>query len=185
MNPELLSFMALIVALTSTIINYLMLHHQYDPEVIVYALPDQRRPTIINIIIENIGKGRATHIRFESDHPIPKRAFGFDDAETPDVMDDGPFIHGISALAPGEKRTITWGQYGGLTKGLNNNILEITAIYKSHPSFQVTPKKHLTTSNIDLKSFEGTDASDNNWDKKAAEQLEEIAKTLKKLAEHR
>lgn len=98
-------------------------------------------------------------------------------------MDNGPLIHGIPALASGEKRIITWGQYGGLYKGLGDDVLDITATYKSYPALRFTPKKHKTTSSIDLKSFEGTDASDHNWDRKAAEQLEQIAKTLAKLAD--
>ena len=59
--------------------------------------------------------------------------------------------------------------------------MDITATYKSYPALRFTPKKHKTTSHIDIKSFQGTDASDHNWDKKAAEQLEQIAQTLAKL----
>lgn len=84
----------------------------------------------------------------------------------------------LPSFAAGEKRVITWGQFHGLKRGLGNDILEITATYKSYPALRITPKKHNTTSYIDVKSFEGTDASDNNWDKKTADQLEQIAKTL-------
>jgi hypothetical protein len=184
MNTEILSLMAVVIALTSTIISYLVLCSQRNPEVIVYALPDWRRPTIINLVIENIGKGRARDVRFEASRLIPKRAFGFDNAPEPLSMDGGPLIHGIPSLAGGEKRIITWGQFGGLRKGLGENVLDITATYKSYPPLRIIPKKHKTTSCIDTKSFEGTDASDNNWDKKAAEQLEQIAKTLAAIEAH-
>ena len=40
-----------------------------------------------------------------------------------------------------------------------------------------------TTSRIDLRSFEGTDASDRNWEKKTADQLEKIAKALSQLTD--
>jgi hypothetical protein len=181
MSSEILSLVALVIALASTIINYLMLRSQREPEVIVYALPDTRRPSIINLVIENIGKGRAVDVKFETSRSIPKQAFGFEDAPEPSEMNDGPLIHGIPALVAGEKRIITWGQFGGLRKGLGDSVLDITAIYKSYPLLLFTPNKHNTTSRIDIKSFEGTDASDHNWDKKAAEQLEQIAKTLAKL----
>ncbi|MBA4417771.1 MAG: hypothetical protein C0392_07660 [Syntrophus sp. (in: bacteria)] len=182
-NTEIVSLVALIIAFTSTIINYLVLRSQRDPEVVVYALPDARRPTIINLIIENVGKGRARDIRFESSRPIPERAFGFDNAPVPGPMKDGPLVRGIPAFAPGEKRTITWGQFGGLRKGLGEDVLDITATYKGYPAMRFTPKSHKTTSRIDIKSFEGTDASDHNWDKKAAEQLEQIAKALSELTD--
>jgi hypothetical protein len=178
METEMLSLLALVIALTSTIINYLVLRSQRDPDVIVYALPDSRRPTIINLVIENIGKGRARDVRFEANRPIPKRAFGFDNAQEPEIMREGPLVSGIPAFASGEKRIFTWGQFGGLRKGLGDNTLEITATYKSYPSLRFSPKKHKTTSHIDIRSFEGTDASDQNWDKKAVEQLEQIAKAL-------
>jgi len=185
MGSETLGLVALVIALTSTIINYLMLCSQRDPEIIVYALPDSRRPTVIILIVENIGKGHAHDVKFEANCSIPQRAFGLvlDNAPEPAVMNDGPLIHGIPAFAPGEKRIITWGQFGGLRKGLGDNVLNITAIYKSYPALRFTPKKHKTTSGIDIKSFEGTDASDHNWDKKTTEQLERIATTLAKLTD--
>ncbi len=181
METEIISLVALVIALTSTIINYLLLRSQQDPQVIVYALPDSRRPSIINLVIENIGRGRARDIRFQTNRPIPQRAFGFDNAPEPDAMKDGPLIDGIPAFSSGEKRIITWGQFHGLQKGLGDNVLDITATYKSYPILRFTSKRHKTTSRIDIKSFKGTDASDQNWDKKAAEQLEQIAKVLEEL----
>lgn len=185
MSPELLSLLALLIALSSTVINYLLLRLQRDPEVVVYAVPDWQRPSIINLIIENTGRGVASDIKFRSNRKIPARAFGFEDAPNPEEMIDGPLINGIPSFGPGDKRIITWGQYGGLKKGLDDEVLDITAVYFSKPPLRVNRQKHKTTSRIDLRSFEGTDASDRNWDKKAAEQLENIAKTLSKLTDVR
>lgn len=181
METGILSLIALVIALTSTIISYLVLRSQQDPEVIVYASPDSRRPSFIILVIENIGRGRAQDVKFQSNRPIPIRAFGFDDAPDPDVVKDGPLFYGIPSLSAGEKRIITWGQFGGILKGLGDNVLDITATYKSYPSLKFMPKKHKTTSHIDIRSFEGTDASDHNWDKKAVEQLSRIATTLEGL----
>lgn len=182
METEIISLVALVIALTSTIINYLVLRSQQDPVVIVYALPDTRRPSFINLVIENVGRGRARDIRFLANRPIPKRAYGFfPDAPVPDTMKDGPLIDGIPAFSAGEKRIITWGQFYGLEKGLGDDVLDITATYKSYPTMRFTSKRHKTTSHIDIKSFKGTDASDQNWDKKAADQLEQIAKVLEEL----
>ena len=126
MSPELLSLIALLIALTSTVINYLLLRIQRDPKVIVYAIPDVMRSSIINLIIENTGKGVAEDVSFKTNPPIPTRAFGFDDAPVPKNMTDGPLVNGIPSFTTEERRIITWGQYGGLKKGLGEYILQIT-----------------------------------------------------------
>lgn len=178
MSPEILSLIALVIALTSTVINYLVLRLQRDPEVVIYAVPDAQRPTIINLIIENTGKGIAHDVRFECAREIPARAFGFENAAVPESMKDGPLINGIPSFGPGEKRIITWGQYGGLKAGLGDEVLDISAIYFSSPPLRLKKQKHRTISHVDIRSFEGTDASDRNWEKKQAEQMEKIAKAL-------
>lgn len=183
MSPEILSLTALLIALTSTVINYLLLRIQRDPEVVVYAIPDIQRSTIINLIIENTGKGIAHNVQFKCDRNIPARAFGFDNASEPESMTDGPLINGIPSFGAGEKRVITWGQYGGLKKGLNDEAIDITAIYFSKPPLRIRQQQHKTTSRIDLRSFEGTDASERNWGRKSAEQLEKIVKTLSQLTD--
>lgn len=180
---HLLSIIALVVAVTSAIISYVLLRLQQDPDVVVYAIPDARRPSIINLVIENIGKGIARDVTFTSDAPVPQKAFGFEDAPKPEVMMSGPLVRGIPFLPSGDKRVITWGQYGGLLAGLPTDPLSVTAHYRSQPSLRFLPKKHKTCSQIDLRSFEGTDVSDHNWDKKTAEQLEKIARTLQSLRE--
>jgi hypothetical protein len=181
--PEILSLVALVIALTSLVVNFLLLRLQRDPDVTVVAIHDDRRPSIINLIIQNTGQGAAHDVSFSSNHPIPARAFGFENAPKPEAMSDGPLIQGIPTFAPGEKRVITWGQYGGLKSGLGDSVLDITATYYSRPALSLTRQRHKTTSRIDLRSFEGTDASDYNWDKKAAESLNELVNVLKSVAD--
>ncbi len=183
MSSEILSLTALLIALTSTVINYLLLRVHRDPEVVVYAIPDIQRSSIINLIIENTGKAVAHSVRFECNRNIPERAFGFENAPEPKSMTDGPLINGIPSFGASEKRIITWGQYGGLKKGLGDEVLDVTAIYFSKPPMRIRQQKHKTTSRIDLRSFEGTDASERNWEKKIADQLEKIAKALSQLTD--
>ena len=182
MSAEVLSLVALVIALSSAVINYMLLRLQRDPEVVVYAVHDPKRPTILNLIIENTGKGTAHGVQFKASNSIPSRAFGFEDAPMPEEMNEGPLINGIPTLGAGEKRITTWGQYYGLKKGLADNVLEITATYHSFPNLKITRQKHKTVSSIDIRSFEGTDASDQNWDKKAADELRKIASSLSKIA---
>jgi hypothetical protein len=184
MSPELISLIALLIALTSTVINYLLLRLQRDPEVVVYAMPDPQRSTIINLVIENTGKGVAHDVRFEANREIPARAYGIENAPAPESMKDGPLINGIPSFGSGEKRIITWGQYGGLKRGLGDEVLDVTAVYFSKPApLRIRRQKHKTTSRIDIRSFKGTDASDRNWQKKTSEQLEKIARTLSQVTD--
>ncbi len=160
MSPELLSLIAIIIALTLTVIVYILLRLKRHPEVIIYATHDLKRPAIINLVLENTGKDIAHNVRFECNKRIPARAFGFDDAPKPGYMTDGPLIHGISSFAPGEQRIITWGQYGGLKKGLGDDVLNVTTIYYSKPPLIFRRRRYKTTSRIDLLSVEGTGASE-------------------------
>jgi len=96
------------ITVSATVINYLFFRSQTDPEVIVYASLDERRPSVVILVIENIGRGLAKNITFASSKPIPQKAFGLgDDAPTPRTMDYGPIINGIPSLGPHSKRIIT------------------------------------------------------------------------------
>ena len=108
------SITAAIIAVSATVINYLFFRSSVDPNVIVYALHDNRRPSIILLVIENIGKSIAKNVKFSFSRSLPQDAFGFDDAAMPEVLNKGPLFTGIPALGPGSKRIITWGQYGGI-----------------------------------------------------------------------
>lgn len=181
-TSSVLGLVALAVALTSLIVNYLLLREQHDPQVIVYALADKRRPSVINLVIRNIGKGVAHSVTFESSEPIPEKAFGFDEAKAPDAMKSGPFVTGIPMLYPDETRILTWGQYGGLkAAGLDKRNLFITANFRSKPKLRLTDSKHQSISIISIKSFESTDASDHNYDKKIAEKLGELVNAANRL----
>lgn len=183
MQAELLSLTALVIALMSAMISYVLLRAQSEPEIVVYAVADTRRPSFINLIIENIGKGIARDVSSKTSRPLPQEALGFEDAPMPKQMQRGPIIHGIAFLHPSERRVVTWGQYGGIKKGLEGIPIDVTATYFSSPALKLIRKKHVTQSTIDIESFEGTDASDDNWDKKSAEQLQKIAESIRRVTD--
>jgi hypothetical protein len=176
------SIVAAIIAVSATVINYLFFRSQVDPHVIVYATHDDRRPSIILLIIENIGKSVAKDVRFEFSKPFPQDAFGFENATQPQILNKGPLFTGIPSLGPSAKRIITWGQYGGLYSGLGDGVVNVTVQFKGDIPGSFFPKKYTVNCQLDIKSFEHTDASDHNWDKKSAEQLKRIADTLDKIA---
>ena len=161
MSPELIGFIALIATLGALAAYYLVWRFRRIPDVVVYAVPDLQRPAVINLVLKNRGSGIARNVSFESDKKIPARAFGFEDAPKPGYMADGPLIDGIASFKPGEKRVITWGQYGGLKKGLGDDYLEITATYSGKPVFGITRDRHRTTSRIDLRIVKGADRAVN------------------------
>lgn len=183
MQAEIISFTALVVALVSAVISYVVLRVQSEPEIVVYAAPDTRRPSLINLIIENMGNGVAREITFNTSRALPQKAFGFQNAPVPKQMQEGPLIHGIAFLHPGERRVITWGQYWGISKGLDGLPVDVTASYSSNPLLKLISRRHVTVSSIDIQSFEGTDASDENWDRKCAEQLQKIAEAITDVTE--
>jgi hypothetical protein len=172
------SIVVAMIAVSATIINYLFFRSQVDPHVIVYATPDDRRPSIIVLIIENIGKSVAKDVRFEFSKPFPQDAFGFENAPQPQILNKGPLFTGIPSLGPSAKRIITWGQYGGLGDG----VIDVTVRFKGDIPGSLFPKKYVVKCPLDIKSFEHTNASDQNWDKKSTEQLKRIADTLDNLA---
>ncbi len=171
MSPELASFIAVLVALASTLISYILMRLKRHPEVVVYAVPDREQPVVINLVLENKGKDIARDVTFNADKKIPARAFGFEDAPQPGYMADGPLVNGIPTLRPGEQISITWGQHGGLRKGLGDDVLEVTANYYSKLPLGLGNRKHEKMSRVDLRSFEG--AAQSNLRTRFREALED------------
>ncbi len=165
---------ALAIATTSTLISYQLYRLQCDPEVIIYATLDEKRPTIINLIIENTGNSPALDVEFTNSGPVPGSAFGFGDAESPTPISSGPFVTGIPSLGPKARWVITWGQYRGIHKAIGDGVIDISASYRSKPALRFFKRKHCTVSRIDIKSFEHSDISDHNWDKQSAESLKTV-----------
>ncbi|MEX2123251.1 MAG: hypothetical protein WD795_05130 [Woeseia sp.] len=180
-DATLISFVALVVATASTLISYRLFRRQHDPEVVVYATPDEKRPSVVILIIKNTGGSVAHDVSFSWSMPIPGKAWGFEDAPDPPPMTSGPLVTGIPSFGPGAKRVITWGQYGGIHKGIGDSVLDITATYYGDRSLLYVRRRYRTVSRIDIKSFEYTDSSDHNWDKTMAESLKKIAEAIAPL----
>lgn len=150
------SIAAAIVAVSATLINYLFFRSQVDPHVIVYATADEKRPSIIALVIENVGKSMAKDVTFKFSRSFPKNAFGIEKAKAaqPEQMNEGPLITGIPSLGPGSKRVITWGQFGGLHKALGDKPVDITVDFKRETGIPFSPKKLHVVCPVDIKSFE-------------------------------
>jgi hypothetical protein len=176
----LVSIAATSVAAAALGISYLLYRSQSDPDVIVYAQTDEGRPTIINIVIENKGSASAEDVSFEWAGRLPARAWGMTPGaqDSSEAMSEGPLVHGIPALPPGEKRVITWGQYWGLFTALGGGTKEIVIRFRSRRRLFGGRRGHQTSCSLDICSFEATDASERNWDKKIAENLDRLRSSI-------
>jgi len=174
-------FMAFIAA-TSAVITYVVYRSATDPEVILYADVDRKRPSIINLIIKNIGNGSASDISFHPSRAIPCKAFSIEIPNAmPDKMNDGPIVVGVPYLAPNQELVITWGQYGGLKKYLGDSSLTVQINFKRTRSLRPFSAALKSTCCLDISQFEGTDASDHNWGAKLVKAIEASNKELSKI----
>jgi hypothetical protein len=148
---------------------------QAEPCVIIFTRHDESRPSIIQLVIKNIGNSLARDVHFDLPGNLPGKAFGIIEAEAKDsnIMTTGPLINGIPALAPGEERRITWGQYGGLKKALGNNNIYVVSRFK-YGDKEMDP----VTCVIEITSFEGTEAIDPDGARQSARELKKIADVL-------
>lgn len=173
---------AAVSAVASTVVSYLVYASQSHPDVVVYTEYDVKVPTIIFLVIANIGKSSARDVRFSSSRPIPEGAFGVTADEVSrrakKVFSNGPLIRGIPFLAPGAKRRIMWGQYPGLFATLGTDSIRIVATYRSRQNDILDWQEHKTESLVEVASYQTTEMGDNDALRKIAKHTERIAAAL-------
>jgi hypothetical protein len=145
-----------LVTIIYTYFTLKLVRAQAEPKVIVYVRHDFDRPSILLIVIENIGRDIALDVAFTASRPIPSRAFGIErsQAQPAPSMSDGPLMSGIPSLGPGDIRIITWGQYGGLSVALGTKPIQLTYTYR-HGTRKFTGEAQL-----EVDSYVNTDASE-------------------------
>ncbi len=151
-----------------------LLDAQTDPCVVVSTTHDSNHPTIIQLVIKNIGSGLARDINFHCSRPMPMRAWGIV-VKDATIMEAGPLIEGILGLAPGEERRIDWGQYGGLMKAIGTEPVFITASFKKNDKEMPS-----VVSAVDVKSYKDTTASE-SLDAQIASDIGKISKNIEHL----
>jgi hypothetical protein len=161
-----------------TWLTFRLVRGQSEPNVVIYVRHDESRRSILQIVIENIGRGLATDLRFKASRPIPDGAWGLSEKETKPTqpMTGGPLIHGIPSLGPGDSRKISWGQYYGLKKALGDRPITVTCEYK-HGKRQMPS----VTAVLEIGSFTGTDALESEG-ARTIKELTRIADALKEIA---
>ena len=185
MDQEMVAAGVLIVTAALAILTgvYVWLTHrlleaQTDPNVVLSVSDDEARPSVLILVVENIGRGMAYDVRFDLPEGFPYRAWGMEEksAEPPKELKVGPLVNGIPALAPGGRRILTWGQYGGLKKAIGDRVLSVTVRFKKG-----TRDMSPVVCKLDIESFAGTDAVDRDGARQSAKALEKIGDTLARL----
>ena len=154
-----------------------ILSSQSDPCVVLTVVHDENRPTILQLVVKNVGTGIAYDVHFDFSQPIPVEAWGLttDKAKQTALMNDGPLINGIPALGPGESRKIDWGQFGGLKAAIGDSKIVAKCHFKKNGR-EMPP----ILCPLDVDSFSGTVAAESPASKTAKE-IEKISKTLGQL----
>lgn len=180
-----LSIAAVLIALFAAFVGYAVYRSQADPDVIVFAEGDETRASIINLVIENVGKAPARDVSFKPSRTLPRKAYGtsLEEAQEPQEMHDGPIVRGIPLLPPGGRRVITWGQYWGLTNALGDDPVWVVINYTSKHFGIPWPIRHSSRCPLEVFSFAATDASDKNFQKQIADNLQALTKVIEKRRE--
>lgn len=177
-----MQILSLVIALLSLIVAYIVYYDNSTGDVVVYAQVDRKRPTIINLVIHNIGKGIARDIKFICLDGIPMAANGISGLKEPlKIYETGALINGLPILFPDEKLVYSWGQFGGLKEALDGKPLEIEIIFSSRNSLQLMRRKIRNKLVIDITAFEGVDISTTIFEQEVKKSLQAIAKSLEKM----
>ncbi|BBL35648.1 hypothetical protein Nstercoris_01922 [Nitrosomonas stercoris] len=105
-------------------VAYLSLLRGSQPQLLVYYRPNPDVPSIIDLVIENIGGGNAIGVTFSN--PLPINCFGI---EKPDGEGLAVSQQGFPAVSPGQRYVFTGGQYAGLHSKLDSGLV-VTASYR-------------------------------------------------------
>lgn len=180
----MIEILSLIVALTSLIVAYIVYYNNSIGDVVVYAKVDLTRPTMINLVIHNIGKGIARDIKFASPTGIPEKAYGITGLSDPKKnYESGALISGLSILFPDEKLVYSWGQFGGLKEALDNKPLEIEITFYSRTALQLCKRKIVNKVIINPMEFSDVDISEPTFQSEIKKSLKEISSSLKKMSQ--
>lgn len=142
-------YLAPAAAALAAVVAYLAVYKNSQPQLVAYYRSSDRRQSIIELVIENVGTGNAFGITFS--HPIPIGFFGI---ENPSGK--GKYIpkSGIPSLAPRQRLVFWGGQYGGLLSELGEKGLRIDITYEFNPPLWCNIKS-TDTCVLSVKHLEG------------------------------
>ncbi|MGP2948266.1 hypothetical protein [Serratia nevei] len=173
----IVNILTMLIAICSTFVSYLVYKENTSPDVIVYLEQNSDAKTILDIVIENIGKSAARDISFNLNKQLVQNAFRGD---TKGEMSAGALITGIPFLAPGSSRVSMFGDYHGISNFLGNEKVKVTTTFRKANGRKLFSRKITSESYIEIQSFARASSSDNTNEHKIAMSLSKIEKVLTK-----
>ena len=171
-----------VIALLSLLVTYIVYHNNMIADVVVYAKADLARPSAINLVIHNIGKGIARNVQFHTTEGIPEHANGILKLINPrKIYSSGAFVRGIPFLFPDEKLIYSWGQLGGLKEALSSQPLKIKITFNSKLPMQLWTRKIVNVVEIDVLSLEGVNIGEPSIHIEIKSILKDISKSIRSL----
>lgn len=168
----------IIVALTTLYMAYAMksmarvtqktLDEQSKPYVIVYAQQRRDAPSLLQVVIENIGSSTAYDIEFSIKGNFSIGIFNLQTYDENKKYIPSAFMNGIKQIVPNQKIIFNWGRFNCLTTILGEEQIKITTSFKNILKIQEPD----TIADLDVKSFAAACAHAPT----DVEQLEEIKK---------
>lgn len=67
------SLAATLIALFAAFVSYIVFRSQADPEVVVYVQADEKRASLINLVIENIGRTTTSSTSLKTSRRLRRR----------------------------------------------------------------------------------------------------------------
>jgi hypothetical protein len=129
-------------------VAYLSLLRGSQPQLLIYYQPNPDAPSIIDLVIENIGGGAAMGVRFSE--PLPINCFGI---AKPDGEGAVVSQQGFPAVSPGQRYVFIGGQYSGLQSKLGSG-LSVTASYRYRTPIGLT-LKHEEVVTLSIEHMKG------------------------------
>lgn len=137
---------------------------------------------MVNLIIENIGRGPAHSISFKLSRPLPQKAFGIGvPIRPPEQMSSGPIPDGLPFLAPGQRITITWGQYGGLQSYIGDTPIQIDAFCYRGRSQRMWARRLTSASCVNIKMFRLAESAEHGYGPNLVKELKALNATMKSI----
>ncbi|HUH86815.1 MAG TPA: hypothetical protein VL003_02020 [Pusillimonas sp.] len=149
LTQYLADYLAPASAALAALVAYVAVYKNSQPQVVAYYQPSERQQSIIELVIENVGTGNATDIKFSK--PIPIGWYGIESSSG-----QGSYIptSGIPLLAPGQRLVFHGGQFGGLAEELGPEGIQLDITYRFNPP--LWPKKRaIDTCVLSIEHFRG------------------------------
>ncbi|STZ75738.1 hypothetical protein [Bergeriella denitrificans] len=179
------------ISLLAVWVAYLALLRSSQPQILIYYQPNPNIPSLIDLVIENVGGGTAFNVKLSE--PLPIDAFGIEESSGEPKFSPQAGFPSISAK---QQYIFVGGQYAGLKSKLGNGR-KITVTYdyrspigctvKAQDSFFINIEHlRLMPSRISANQaiIDALKGNNKTTIRDISKELKEINESLKKIAKY-